>query len=162
MFYRVRSNVKKKWQWCWSDKTHMLYTSQNIHTRLILHTLHETPKQAQQSCLLSESDPCSFSCWRCSLWRAGWGCPGGFSPAPPHSLSMGWWSRPDAIARQVFKYTPGRCAFQQTWNKIQTIMITRTYLFHIQTQTQSWLSQTDARLSATHPRASVKETLTLI
>lgn len=67
-----------------------------------------------------------FSCWTCcwcSWQRAGWGYPGGSSPVPPPSLWLGWWCRPDVIARQVFKYLPGQCTFQQTWNKIQTIMI---------------------------------------
>lgn len=57
---------------------------------------------------------------------------------------MGWWSRPDVIALQVFQYLPQQRTFQQTWNKIQNHYdTTHTCLFHIQTQTQSWLTQTN-------------------
>lgn len=86
-----------------------------------------------------------FSCWtcrRCSWQRAGGGYPGGSSPIPPPSLWLGWWSRPDVIAGQVLKYLSEQCTIQQTWNaNPKRYDITHTCLFHVQTQTQSWLLQ---------------------
>lgn len=139
MFWKVQSN---------DDADHKPHTNcinnmkQDINKWLILHSSrHPDANTIELSSVKIRPVFSRWTCRWCSWQRAGGGYPGGSSPIPPPSLWLGWWSRPDVIAGQVLKYLSERCAIQQTWNKNLKRDITHTCLFHVQTQTQSWLLQ---------------------
>lgn len=107
--------------WCRPNKGVKAYKSHETVYDLTCITCN--PEADRGDILGLNQFSCRICSFRASWQRAGWGYPGGSSPPPPPLLCPGQWSRPDVIMRQVFKYFLNLCWFQQTWTKIQTIMI---------------------------------------